>query len=81
MPCSAPVPGALVTVRRSSAVSVAARARTDTKGRFRFVLAPASYAITVTMGTGARPRKSERLVRVQTGRYTNVRFVFDTGIR
>jgi hypothetical protein len=82
-PCSRPVAGALVTVRHvSSAVAaVAARGRTDLRGRFRFALPPDSYLVTVTMGTGIRSRTSVHRVLVQSGRFTTVRFVFDTGIR
>jgi len=85
-PCSSPVGGASVTVRRLSSplAAVAARGRTDLKGRFRFALAPDSYVVTVTMGSATRslrPRSSTRRVLVQPGRFANVRFVFDTGIR
>jgi hypothetical protein len=86
-PCSSPVVGALVTARRasSSLAAIAARGHTDLKGRFRFALAPGSYVVTVAMGSATRslrpPRSSTRRVLVRSGRFTNVRFVFDTGIR
>ena len=81
--CSSPVAGALVTIRRvsSAASTVAARGRTDAKGHFRFVLPPASYLVTVRASSGIEPRTGARRVQVVAGRFTSVRFVFDTGIR
>ena len=81
LPCSAPVAGALVVVRRPTATVAAARGRTDTKGRFSFALAPASYVVSVTMGRATALRTHQRRVQVQSGRFTAVKFVFDTGIR
>jgi hypothetical protein len=81
MPCSAPVVGALVVARRAAATTVAARVRTDERGRFRLTLPPATYMVSVSLTRGTTVRTQQKRVHVQDGRFAALRFVFDTGIR
>ena len=79
MPCSAPVAGAVLAFARDG--RVAARVRTDGRGRYSVRLGSGVYAVLVTpqprIGTGIQPRT----VRVRAGIDALQSFVVDTGIR
>lgn len=76
-PCSAPAAHVVLVFRRNGRT---ARTRTDGRGRYRVVLAPGTWQVSLASrraGFGVVPRS----VRVVAGRVREVRFSIDTGIR
>lgn len=60
-----------------------ARLVTDDQGRFKVSLEPGTYILVPERKTGqlARPRQTEQEVVVKAGAYTQVRVIYDSGIR
>ena len=79
LPCTEPAAGALLVFARRD--RVAARVRTDARGRYRVSLAPGLYTVKLPgaprIGRGLEPRQ----VRVPRDRIGRVDFMIDTGIR
>lgn len=79
LPCTEPAGGALLVFTRRD--RVAARVRTDARGRYRVTLAPGLYTVRLPaaprIGRGLEPRQ----VRVPRDRVGRVDFMVDTGIR
>ena len=75
LPCSAPAKGVRITFARSSETH---SVRTDSRGRYRVVLAPGTWTIRIEAGRfGYRPRT----VVVPTARVGIRNIQIDTGIR
>jgi len=74
-PCSAPVPGATLVFQSNGHAAV--RARTNSRGAYRIVLAPGTYSVALTTPRRMGPTKAH----VVSGRFSRVDFSIDTGIR
>jgi len=77
-PCTAPAKHAWLVFSRSG--HTVARTPTGGDGRYRIALAPGTYVVTSPnqrIGRGLEPRR----VVVPTGRYRQVNFTLDIGIR
>ena len=79
LPCSAPAGHVLVKVWRGD--RIVSSALTDSHGRFRFVLRPSAYIVTVRSPRGPALRTYSQRAEVVVGRMTRVRITLDTGIR
>jgi hypothetical protein len=75
VPCSAPVPGAMIVFSRAG--HEVARTRTATNGAYRLTLTPGMYSVRVLHARPVDPA----IARVQRGNFRHVDFSIDTGIR
>lgn len=58
------------------------RFRADAEGRFRVPLPPGTYTLRPeTPGPGPLPFAREQIITVSPGQFTQVRIVYDTGVR
>jgi hypothetical protein len=74
-PCSKPLPGFRLVFSRSG--QVVARAKTDSRARYRVTLEPGRYTVTTPRRGSLQPRR----VRVRVAASAVVNFKFDAGIR
>jgi hypothetical protein len=79
LPCSGPAAHVLVKVLRAD--RFVSSVWTDPQGRFRVVVAPGMYTVTVKSPRGPAVRTYSQRVKVLLDRFTRVRFTLDTGIR
>ncbi len=75
VPCSAPVPGAMIVFSRAG--HEVARTRTSAKGTYRLTLTPGTYSVRVLQARPVDPG----VARVQRGQFRHTDFSIDTGIR
>lgn len=78
VPCTAPAKNTWLDF--SARGRPVARARTDSRGRYRLTLQPGTYAVSARgqlIGRGLEPTRAV----VSTARYRRVDFTLDTGIR
>jgi Carboxypeptidase regulatory-like domain len=75
LPCSAPVPGAMIVFSRAG--HEVARTRTASNGTYRLTLTPATYSVRVLQSGPVDPG----VARVQRGQFRHIDFSIDTGIR
>jgi hypothetical protein len=75
LPCSAPVPGAMIVFSRAG--HEVARTRTSANGMYRLTLTPGMYGVRVLQSRPVDPETA----RVQRGHFRRVDFSIDTGIR
>ena len=73
--CSRPLPGLRLVFSRAG--KVVARAKTDSRARYRVTLEPGRYAVTTPRRGSLQPRR----VRVSAEASAVVNFKFDAGIR
>ena len=81
-PCpDRPIVARLTVTQRDSGTTVA-RATTTADGRFTIPLRPGSYELRAANTTGAPvPLAPSQSITVVSGRYTEVKVAFDSGVR
>jgi hypothetical protein len=79
-PCGHPYATDQVYILTESGRLVA-RAASGIDGTFRVALPPGIYVVEVRNPPGIRPEDQRQTIRVMSGQYADVTFVFDSGVR